>query len=91
MFNAHLERWGLTPDGEAIITSTSRLLPVRANGLLAMLKIAVLDEERRGNRLMVWWEGHGAARVLAAAEDAISHGTRRKRDLSRRACSQRSG
>lgn len=29
-----------------------------------MLKLALGDEERRGNRLMAWWNGSGAAGVL---------------------------
>jgi streptomycin 6-kinase len=36
-----------------------------------MLKVAVNDEEKRGNQLMIWWNGRGAARALAQAEDAI--------------------
>src|SRR5260370_33610162 len=36
-----------------------------------MLKIAATDEERRGNLLMMWWNGHGAARILAQGENAI--------------------
>jgi streptomycin 6-kinase len=71
MFSEYLERWKLTPDGDPIVTPTSRLLPVRWDGTQAMLKIAVLDEERRGGLLMVWWNGKGAARVLAHAGDAI--------------------
>jgi streptomycin 6-kinase len=71
MFNDYLQRWGLTPDGEPIITPTSRLLPVRSGGAPAMLKIAVLEEERRGGQLMIWWNGAGAARVFAHAENAI--------------------
>jgi streptomycin 6-kinase len=67
----HLERWGLAPDGEPIITPTSRLLPVRLAGVPLMLKISILDEERRGGRLMRWWCGQGAARVLAHSNDAI--------------------
>lgn len=71
MFSAYLKRWKLTPDGTAVVTPTSRLLPVRWGGAPAMLKIAVVDEERLGGRLMVWWSGQGAARVLAHAGDAI--------------------
>jgi streptomycin 6-kinase len=71
MFDDYLERWDLTPDGEPIITPTSRLLPVRSGGVPAMLKIAALDEEKPGNLLMIWWDGHGAARVLAHWENAI--------------------
>ena len=71
MFSHYLERWGLTPDGDPIITPTSRLLPVRRGGVPAMLKVAVHPEERLGNLLMIWWNGQGAARVLAHAGDAI--------------------
>ncbi|MEX2535335.1 MAG: aminoglycoside phosphotransferase family protein [Trueperaceae bacterium] len=66
-----MRRWDLIPDGEAIITSTSRLLPVRSAGVPAMLKVADDPEERFGAGLMVWWNGEGAARVLAHGEDAL--------------------
>lgn len=71
MFDHYLARWGLTPDGKPIITHTSGLLPVRRGETAAMLKIAVVVEERRGAALMVWWDGNGAARVLAHDGDAI--------------------
>jgi streptomycin 6-kinase len=71
MFNDYLEQWSLTPDGTPIITATSKLLPVRVDGLPAMLKIAVHDEEKRGGLLMIWWEGRGAASVLAHNGDSI--------------------
>jgi streptomycin 6-kinase len=51
-------------------TPTSLVLPVRRQGVPAMLKIAREEEERRGGRLMAWWNGDGAARVLAA-EDGV--------------------
>lgn len=62
----YLARWDLVPDGEPITTLSSFLLPVRHNGVPAMLKIAREDEERRGGAFMAWWNGDGAARVLAA-------------------------
>jgi streptomycin 6-kinase len=71
LYADYLKRWQLTPDGEPIVTPTSRILPVRVGGMAAMLKIASIDEERIGNRLMAWWNGAGAARVLAADDDAI--------------------
>jgi streptomycin 6-kinase len=71
MFSEYLQQWKLTPDGEPIATPTSRLLPVRWRGSTAMLKIAVSQEERLGGLLMVWWNGKGAARVLAHTADAI--------------------
>jgi streptomycin 6-kinase len=71
MFSDYLERWQLIPDGDPIITPTSRLLPVRWIGSPAMLKVAIHPEERRGNRLMTLWNGNGAPRVLMHDEDAI--------------------
>ena len=71
MFGPFLDRWRLIPDGEPIITPTSRLLPVRADRVPAMLKIAVADDEQRGGRLMHWWDGQGAAPVLAHAAEAL--------------------
>lgn len=53
MFATYLERWRLLPDGEAIITPGSRLLPVRLeDGAPAMLKLALDEDEQGGNRLM---------------------------------------
>ncbi len=71
MFSCLIERWNLTPDGDPIITPTSRLLPVRHEGVPAMLKVATHPEERRGGLLMAWWAGQGAARVLAQEGDAL--------------------
>jgi streptomycin 6-kinase len=69
--DAWLARWELVPDGEAITTPSSLLLPVRQRGQPAMLKIAREEEERRGGRLMAWWHGDGAARVLAHDDRAL--------------------
>ncbi len=71
MFDDYLSRWNLSPDGEPIATPSSRLLPVRHDGVPAMLKIALGAEERRGAAVMVWWGGEGAARVLAHDGDAL--------------------
>jgi len=71
MFDKYLTRWALTPDGDPIVTETSRLLPVRWRGAPAILKIATHAEEKLGNRLMGWWDGNGAARVLEHDGDAL--------------------
>jgi streptomycin 6-kinase len=71
MFENYLDRWGLEPDGESITTATSRLLPVRRDGVAAMLKVAIEPEERRGADAMTWWDGDGAARVLAHEGEAL--------------------
>jgi streptomycin 6-kinase len=67
-----LDLWRLAPDGAAFTTKYgSHLMPVRADGAPAMLKVAGSDEERRGAALMAWWGGQGAARVLAHEGNAI--------------------
>ncbi|HKP26378.1 MAG TPA: aminoglycoside phosphotransferase family protein [Dongiaceae bacterium] len=71
MFDRYLKRWSLTRDGLPIVTHSSDLLPVRQDGRAAMLKIAREAEERRGAGLMTWWDGDGAARVLAHDGDAV--------------------
>lgn len=73
LFNTWLNRWGLTPDGEPFETHTSQLLPVVVvkDGQKAILKITDDDSERIGCELMVWWNGNGAAKVLAHAAGAI--------------------
>jgi len=66
-----LGRWQLSADGEPIRTDSSLLLPVLAPDGPAMLKIARIDEERRGHGLMRHWAGCGAAEVLAADGPAL--------------------
>lgn len=66
-----LARWNLSTDGEPLKTHSSLLLPVRRNGVPAMLKIAHEQEERRGSKLMAWWNGDGAARVLAEDDGVL--------------------
>ncbi|RDZ29735.1 hypothetical protein DX914_07295 [Lysobacter silvisoli] len=58
-------RWSLQPDGAAFDTPSSALQPVRHAGQPAMLKLAYDAEEQRSGVLMRWWDGDGAARVLA--------------------------
>jgi streptomycin 6-kinase len=71
MFDIYLSRWNLVPDGSPIITQSGRLLPVRRRGEPAMLKLATEAEEHFGVMLMEWWDGDGAARVLARDGDAL--------------------
>jgi streptomycin 6-kinase len=71
-FQPWLQRWGLTPDGADFTTLFgSRLMPVLKDGAPAMLKIAAHEEERNGARLMAWYAGQGAARVLAIEHEAL--------------------
>jgi streptomycin 6-kinase len=71
LFDAHLRKWDLVADGEPIVTWGSRLLPVRHGDLPAMLKIALHAEEKFGGLLMTYWDGDGAAKVLAQDGDAL--------------------
>jgi streptomycin 6-kinase len=71
IFNQYLAHWKLVADGDPIITRSSRLLPVMRGDEPAMLKVAVEPEEKRGANLMKWWNGEGAASVLAQAGDAL--------------------
>lgn len=71
MFGAHISRWNLVRDGDPIVTPNGRLLPVRHRGRAAMLKVATAEDERLGGAVMGWWDGDGAARVLARDADAL--------------------
>jgi streptomycin 6-kinase len=69
--NHYLKRWDLIQDGERILTRSSCLLPVRRNNEPAMLKIATAPEEKLGARLMIYWNGIGAAQVIEHEENTI--------------------
>ena len=72
-FSPWLARWGLEPDGWPFSTVFTRsvLLPVRKAGRPAMLKLATYEEEVRGAAMMAWWDGEGAAPVLAHEDHAL--------------------
>ncbi|KVL48724.1 aminoglycoside phosphotransferase family protein [Burkholderia territorii] len=71
MFDTYLRLWDLVPDGGPILTASGGVLPVVWHTRPAMLKVATCDEERRGNALMTWWNGNGAARVWLHDSDAV--------------------
>lgn len=71
MFSHWLTRWNLQADGAAIETHSSQLLPVLCDGIPLMLKLALVEEERRGADLMQWWNGNGAAKVVAHHNEAL--------------------
>ena len=70
-FQTWIDRWGLTPDGEPFTSLGGRLLPVRQAGVAAMLKVSHAAEEIAGGLLMAWWDGRGAAPVLAHDGEAL--------------------
>ncbi|MGO2922704.1 MAG: aminoglycoside phosphotransferase family protein [Hafnia paralvei] len=71
MFTHWLTLWNLQVDGELIKTHNAQLLPVLCDGAPLMLKLAGVEEERRGAELMQWWDGDGAAQVVARQDDAL--------------------
>ncbi|WP_374570983.1 aminoglycoside phosphotransferase family protein [Phenylobacterium sp.] len=66
-----IERWRLEPDGEPFDSLNGRLAPVRFEGRAAMLKVGRSADEARGGRLLEWWNGQGAAPLLAREADAV--------------------
>lgn len=66
-----LRRWGLVADGPSFATPSSALIPVVTRGRKAFLKVATVREEELGGRLMVWWDGRGAAPVIEHDGPAI--------------------
>jgi streptomycin 6-kinase len=68
VFDPWLARWGLVADGEPIRTHASHLLPVLHDGTPAMLKLPEVEDERRGYQPLDYWNGDGAARLLARSE-----------------------
>lgn len=68
-----MARWGLSADGAPFVgPHTGNLLaPVRRGETAAMLKIALGPQERLGGFVMAWWNGSGAAPILAHADEAL--------------------
>ncbi|PXW82934.1 streptomycin 6-kinase [Ruegeria sp. P4] len=71
MFEPYLTGWNLVADGAPIATHAAHLLPVVKDGSPAMLKLSHEADERLGGVLMEWWDGNGAARVLARDGEAL--------------------
>jgi streptomycin 6-kinase len=67
-----LLHWQLVPDGPVQVRESGVVQPVRtADGQAAVLKIMHDAQERMGAQLLQAWQGGGAARVLALADDAL--------------------
>lgn len=72
MLEYYLKRWQLSINGETINTPSSQIVPViQTNGDEAILKLASCEEEKVGHLVMCWWEGEGAAKVLAHHDTAL--------------------
>lgn len=68
VFSPWLTRWNLEPAGVPIRTHASQLLPVLHAGQPAMLKLPEVEDERLGYLPLDYWNGDGAARLLARSE-----------------------
>lgn len=66
-----LDDWALVSDGPLITTHSSWVLPVRRGSEPAMLKVGRIPDEQAGYRLMAWWNGQGAAKIIVASEGAL--------------------
>ncbi|NQX10696.1 phosphotransferase [Microbacteriaceae bacterium VKM Ac-2855] len=64
-------RWRVEPTGPAFATMSSELLPGRRDGAPVMLKLARIEEERRGIAVLAGWAGRGAAAVIERDGDAV--------------------
>jgi streptomycin 6-kinase len=76
MTNSNLEpylmRWRLEPDGAAVETPSSWLLPVRRDRSAAMLKVLKpAGDERNAAGLLRHLDGDGAVRLYEAEENAL--------------------
>lgn len=67
----YIEEWKLIADGESFFSYSSLLQPVIYEGLPAMLKVPMEEDEKWGWLLMVWWNGEGAAKVLKYNKKAL--------------------
>ncbi|MGO4595277.1 aminoglycoside phosphotransferase family protein [Leifsonia sp. 2TAF2] len=65
------ERWRLEADGDAFVTPSSILQPVRRDDEPLFLKVATSHEERAGNTVLAWWSGRGAAGAIEHEGDAV--------------------
>jgi streptomycin 6-kinase len=63
--------WQLETVGDGFSTTSSFLQPVLRRGERAMLKVARLEEEADGCRLLAWWNGRGAAPVFEHDDQAV--------------------
>lgn len=71
LFAPYLARWDLAADGAEIVTRAVRLLPVCQGDTPLMLRIATHPEAQGCHVLLAWWDGDGAARLVAADREAI--------------------
>ncbi|GAA4743354.1 aminoglycoside phosphotransferase family protein [Amnibacterium soli] len=68
---ARLRAWAAVPTLETWDTPSSTLAAGARDGEPVIAKVARVEEERRGGRLMAWWSRHGGLPVLEHDGDAV--------------------
>lgn len=63
--------WQLEPVAPPFSTHSSVLMPALRHGAPVMLKLTPELDEIRGGRLLAWWNGAGAVRVLEQEDGAL--------------------
>ena len=71
MLEHYLNIWNLIPNGGLITTHSSLIQPVLYRDTEAILKIPFSPDEKKGSKLMIWWDGMGAAKVYEHEDNAI--------------------
>ncbi len=71
ILDIHIKEWGLTPDGNSFQTHSSILQPVLYGNLKAMIKIPLTPDEKAGCKMLDWWDGTGAVKVIRSDDVAI--------------------
>lgn len=66
-----LRAWGAAPTGETWVTPSSALAAGMRDGTPVIVKVARVEEERRGGHVMAWWSEHGGMTVLEQDDDAL--------------------
>ncbi len=66
-----MQRWGLSSAGRGFSTGSSYIQPVLYNGKEGILKVPYCAEEKRGSRLLNWWDGCHAAQVYKMDDNAV--------------------
>ena len=69
--DALLVGWDAEPTGEVWTTASSWLAAGVRGGVPVILKVARIEEEARGGRLLAWWSAHGGLPVLEHDADAV--------------------
>lgn len=66
-----MQSWNLLYDGDCFYSHPSLIQPVLSEGNKCILKIPFTIEEKRGSKVLDWWDGIGAVKVFRSDDDAI--------------------